>query len=94
MSCLCTTFRTLLFLLVCVRRKGSNWCGAEVTSTAEQCAGVVTLDMQGQEVRLKNWEGEDITSDVPGSGEEVVRIELLDPETKHIVRAYGRNDLG
>jgi hypothetical protein len=53
---------------------------------------VVTLDVQGQQVRLKDWQGEDVTACVPGCGEEVVRIELLDPETKVPVRAYGRNE--
>lgn len=70
------------------------WWTADTAETARHCAGVVTLDVQGQIVRLRDWEGEDITSDVPGSGEEVMRIELLDPETKQVVRAYGRNDLG
>jgi hypothetical protein len=52
------------------------------------------MDVQGQEVRLKDWQGEDLTAGVPGSGDEVCRIELLDPETKVPVRAFGRNDLG
>jgi hypothetical protein len=55
---------------------------------------VVTLDVQGQQVRLKDWQGEDVTADVPGSGEEVARIELVDPETNVPVRAYGRNEDG
>ena len=50
--------------------------------------------MQGQEVRLTDWQGQDLTSNIPGTGEEVERIELLDPETKMTVRAYGRNVFG
>lgn len=62
--------------------------------SVEHRAGVVTLDVQGQNVRLKDWQGEDITADVPGSGEEVERIELLDPITNVPVRAFGRNERG
>lgn len=51
----------------------------------------MTLDVEGQEVRLKDWQGEDVTAE-PGSGEEVARIELLDPATRMPVRAFGRNE--